>query len=924
MRSIILQIVDYIFGYDFFISYSHKDGSTYSRALSEKLEEKGYRTFLDERDYKPGDELRRATKRRVTMSTYLVVVARPFALESTWVAREVRVALTKHRTPILIDIDDSFHAAENGGPVKSQLVDHLRIHEPASSPTKPSIEVLDKIIESFQATRQEAKRLRVATGLAIFFIILSILAYWQFRQADKARQDAEIQANNAKARLLVKHIQQPLFPKNSRDASYNIRVLLALQALEFAKKSQSRTTLLDNQKILLDLYGSNPSIIGYIWPENQDIHKMAFSPDGNLFVVGGEVWDIESLTRIHSFPATSELGPKGFWFGDDGVIRAVIADKDVLQFWKIGNESTTPVRIGQLSLGGDVSVIALSPDGKIVAAGMSNGKLVITKWNSTIPLYRSPQTHDGAIKSLAFSPDNLLFASGGRDGQVQIWDVGHHTHVATLPTKDTRSVTALAFTADSTQLAVGRSDDGSREGVIRQWSVKSYTALGESFFWDEPGSTAMGLAYTSSGELAVASRYGHRPNFYGNLMLLNAYDTSKERFLEGDQGPFLSVAVSSDRRLVAAGIPGGGVILWDVSKENRTGKILAWNYKSTMNSIVISPDRSILAIADDTGAIRLFDGKSLNQVSMRLTKSSSPISSMAFDGSGKLLFATNRLGELLAWNIENDKMIKKASTDSTEKTWCLAVNHDGNRLVLGNKEEETVTVWTFTSKRILQETEIPLPNSGGVWNIAYSPFRNQAIIGTKNSKLFVLETINQSHLTDTLELSQEYYPVTDIEFSPDGKLFAVARNKSWVLILDTETLERVSRLDDPRQFPIKELQRAGIDKITFSPSGRYLACSGVQNQLYPENGGMVVVWDLDLTSTLTSVNHNSAIDAITFGRGEESIIGWDRTGKSIEWNIFVHKQACRLVGRNFTLSEWERFVGDNDYTKTCPEFTSNH
>jgi len=47
---------DFLFGYDSFISYAHKDGTQYPRLLRDRLEALGYRTFLDVYGYNGGDE----------------------------------------------------------------------------------------------------------------------------------------------------------------------------------------------------------------------------------------------------------------------------------------------------------------------------------------------------------------------------------------------------------------------------------------------------------------------------------------------------------------------------------------------------------------------------------------------------------------------------------------------------------------------------------------------------------------------------------------------------------------------------------------------------------------------------------------------------------------------------------------------------
>jgi hypothetical protein len=77
---------DFLFGYDFFISYAHRDGKEYPRQLRERLKVHGYRTFLDVEGYHGGDDLRAGTRRRIGMSKRLVLLARAHALEqSKWV-----------------------------------------------------------------------------------------------------------------------------------------------------------------------------------------------------------------------------------------------------------------------------------------------------------------------------------------------------------------------------------------------------------------------------------------------------------------------------------------------------------------------------------------------------------------------------------------------------------------------------------------------------------------------------------------------------------------------------------------------------------------------------------------------------------------------------------------------------------------------
>src|SRR5260370_22571482 len=46
--GLITGVVDWVFGYDFFLSYSHGDGMRLPRRLKERLEQAGFRVFLDQ------------------------------------------------------------------------------------------------------------------------------------------------------------------------------------------------------------------------------------------------------------------------------------------------------------------------------------------------------------------------------------------------------------------------------------------------------------------------------------------------------------------------------------------------------------------------------------------------------------------------------------------------------------------------------------------------------------------------------------------------------------------------------------------------------------------------------------------------------------------------------------------------------------
>jgi hypothetical protein len=113
-NGLLARAVDWIFGYDFFLSYNHGDGMRLPRRLKERLEQAGFRVFLDQTEYVAGEDLRRETRRQVVKSRKIVVIGRPGALKSVWVKREVDVALADGKIPVILDVNGAVEAAPQG------------------------------------------------------------------------------------------------------------------------------------------------------------------------------------------------------------------------------------------------------------------------------------------------------------------------------------------------------------------------------------------------------------------------------------------------------------------------------------------------------------------------------------------------------------------------------------------------------------------------------------------------------------------------------------------------------------------------------------------------------------------------------------------------------------------------------------------
>lgn len=106
-----IRVTNALFGYDFFIAYSRRDGADYAESLDAALSS-DFSVHFDVRDYHIGDDLDLLTKIRLRNSRHLVVVATPDALsESTWVKNENDQFVAAQKRPLIVDVDGAVDAA---------------------------------------------------------------------------------------------------------------------------------------------------------------------------------------------------------------------------------------------------------------------------------------------------------------------------------------------------------------------------------------------------------------------------------------------------------------------------------------------------------------------------------------------------------------------------------------------------------------------------------------------------------------------------------------------------------------------------------------------------------------------------------------------------------------------------------------------
>ncbi|KAE8908437.1 WD repeat-containing protein 3 [Phytophthora fragariae] len=167
--------------------------------------------------------------------------------------------------------------------------------------------------------------------------------------------------------------------------------------------------------------------------------------------------------RAYSFGVIASL--EGNVIYDSSGRFAIAPALQDVAVWNVRQGNKVRDLLAPESGGGQVTALALSPDGGDVACGYSTGAVRVFKL-ATGALVVTLDGHKGAVEALAYRADGAELASGSRDTDVIVWDLVSQTGRFRLKGhKD--AVTALAF------LASGTLASSSKDTLVKVWDLET-------------------------------------------------------------------------------------------------------------------------------------------------------------------------------------------------------------------------------------------------------------------------------------------------------------------------------------------------------------------------------------------------------------------------------------------------------------------
>ena len=437
-------------------------------------------------------------------------------------------------------------------------------------------------------------------------------------------------------------------------------------------------------------------------------------------------------------------------------------------------------------------------------------------------LFTLPGHREGEIARIAFSPDGHYLASaGGDDGTARLWDLQARDLV--WEHKGGTYCYDVTFTADGHRLLTVFNPD---DNVL--WDVTDKNSITEIRRGGFKGEFS-----PIDNNTMIAGRNSPRAHLtLGNLetgesrAFVDSSLGGRDKHRKAHQGTILDAVFSGHGELVVSASADSMAKIWSTA----TGQLLH-TLKGHDESVVrVATEKTesqrIVTISTD-GSARVWsnDGRLLH----RLKTGSAPLVDVDFSSDGTKLIISNRYGHVRVFDTQT---WSERWTFQVPGGACLAKHSPANPSLAATagQDDGVIRVWkTDTPDSILDH---PHP----VVSLEFSPDGRTFAVGMAKGMVQFWDAESKSKMwaTNVTEPKGQHLGFDFVVFSPDSNLVAVTGPASVVTIRSVKTGREVAALRAPGE------PRAGFFSLQFSHDGKYI----YTGTGYGSDEQGVLLWDL--------------------------------------------------------------------------------
>ena len=335
----------------------------------------------------------------------------------------------------------------------------------------------------------------------------------------------------------------------------------------------------------------------------------------------------------------------------------------------------------------------------------------------------------------------------------------------------------------------------------------------------------------------------------------------------------VSVSFSSDSKLLASASYDGTIKLWDV--ETGEKKAAFSEHTGKIQCVSFSPDGKLLASVSEDKIIKIWDATT-GRTKASLSGHMGNIRCVSFGPDGKLLTSVSEDKIIKIWDVirgteKNSIKIHFGSTEArfTEARFSL----DGKFFALAS--ENIIKFWDIASNGIkasLTKTNIET----NTWISLMEFSSDSQILATVSSPRDVVDLWDVASGKKRISLVGHTGWVSDVSFSPDGKLIATASHDKTIRLWDVVSGKAKEKLEGHAGY---------LSSVSFSPDGKLLASAS--------QDGAIRLWDVSLKKVQTYL---AGAISVSFSPDGKLLASASQCKTIKLWDVALGKEVATIEG----------------------------
>jgi WD40 repeat protein len=642
------------------------------------------------------------------------------------------------------------------------------------------------------------------------------------------------------------------------------------------------------------------------------------------------MWDTTNRSDPRRLSTIGEPGPlnTGLALSRDGRTLVVISD-NVATLWDVAKPGKPALLTTLPDRPRDYASATFSPDGKTLVTGdRGEDNAYASLWDLT------DRSHPGELSKLTgtgrwFSGSDFKFSEDGHTlvashNQTDIWDI----------TNLLKPVRRSAITDNQFQYAVSALSPtlpllamGDYAGKVAFFDLSDLDKPAEILSATGNGEGIASLAFSANGRLlASGDTLGTTVVREINGMPSNFGEPPREVARVSVHSSIRKVGFSSDAATLVTTDFGEKAVFWNVAEFAAPQRVADVPWKNgTLRALSYAPDGKSMVTVGGDGTAVFWDVTEQGEVIQRHTVDANrgmDVGVAAVTDDHSMMVAARSTGPLTVTDVSDPANPQILGTMSLSSVSTLAFSPSGKTLLIG--EGNKLRLYDLSNRhRPAPITELSFPASNSnpfVGTVSFSPDGHTMTV-ISGRKVTVWNFVDGAKPTPASTLVGHGSGVRTATFSPDGKTVATASSDRTVILWDVTDRAKPHRLatltGNGNEVELAAFSLDGKTLATGSPMDSAAQVWDIAQLNRPIRLAKIQLDPSHHASGMTFLADPNKLMIITdYTWQETDIDSWD-VQQLNALRADPTKLSCSIAGGGLTDEEWERYIPELSYQRTC-------